>query len=468
MKHSDISHTVRRYFGRLLTAGLLAATATAPGAAKVPTAYMTPEKRAEVNAKEFPEFARADRLMQDSKVIFVNSGSGVQVSNDTAVITISRFYYNQFRHAQDPLAPYFMFMSKDARMAMGIGGMIKMRGWFDWNGTVPSNNFSPSAIEIPKNPATPRRMGCTPASTGFFFTLLGHNTPIGSYMGYFEASFDGADKIEFKLQKAYFTLNDWTVGYATSTFSDPSAQVPTIDGAGPNGKVDRTNILVRYLKSFGRDRWSVGGSLEFPSSGIRDDGKNTEKGTDWLPDLAALGQYQWDSGLSHVRLSGLLRFLPYRDLLTQTNHTLVGWGLQLSAHIKVLPSVMVYGTTHIGQGHSSYTGDLGGGKIDLISNPASPGHLYTPTMFGFTTGVKYDFLPKFSATVGMARLGFHATKGGELPDNYRYGLYGIANVFWHISPRVESGIEYLIGERKNFSGAHASANRIEALFQLSF
>lgn len=452
----------------MLAAGLVALTGATSAYSKVPAGYLTPEKRAERKAKEFPEFANADKLMQDTKVIFVNSGAGVQVSNDTVLTTISRFYYNQFRHAQDPLAPYFMFMSKDAKMAMGIGGMIKMRGWFDWNGTVNSNNFSPSAIDVPKNPATPRRLGYTPASTGFFFTLLGHNTPIGSYMGYFEASFDGADKIEFKLQKAYFTINDWTVGYATSTFADPSSQAPTIDGAGPNGKVDRTNVLLRYLKTFGKDRWSVGGSVEFPSSGIKDDGVMTEKGTDWLPDLAALGQYQWDSGLSHVRLSGLVRFLPYRDLLMQTNHTLAGWALQLSSHVKVLPSMTVYGTTHFGRGYSAYTGDLGGGKIDLISDPDRPGHLYAPGFFGFTAGVKYDIIPKLSATVSMSRLGFHATKGGELPDNYRYGMYGVANLFWHISPRVESGIEYLIGERKNFSGAHASANRVEALFQLSF
>ena len=31
------------------------------------------------------------------------------------------FYYDQFRHSQDPEAPTFLFMSKSANMLMGIG-----------------------------------------------------------------------------------------------------------------------------------------------------------------------------------------------------------------------------------------------------------------------------------------------------------------------------------------------------------
>ncbi|MDE7160860.1 MAG: hypothetical protein K2O24_08485 [Muribaculaceae bacterium] len=456
-----------QHIGRalLLTASLVAAAA---GNAKVPTAYKTPQQREESKAKEYPELVTADQLVSNTKVIFVNSGAGVQVTNDSVMGLIGRFYYDQFRHAQDPAAPYFMFMSKDATMAMGIGGVIRMRGWFDWNGTVPANGFSPSAIPVPKDPATPRRMASTPAGTGLFFTILGRNTPIGNYMGYFEANFDGYNHIDFKLKKAYFTINDWTAGYATSTFADPAAQTPTIDGSGPNGKADRTNVLVRYLKTFSKDRWSVGGSLEFPSSGVTDEAEYTAKGTDWLPDLAALGQYQWDGGLSHVRLSGLMRFIPYRDLLTSTNHTVVGWGLQVSSKIKLLPPLTFYAAANIGRGHGSYTGDMGGSNVDLIADPDHPGQLYTPTIFGISTGLKYNFKPNLYSCLALSRLGFYAPKGGVPDDQYRYGLYGALNLFWDITPRFQVGAEYLIGERMNFSGEHASANRIDAFFQLSF
>lgn len=44
------------------------------------------------------------------------------------------FYYDQFRHSQDPEAPTFLFMSKSANMLLGIGGVVRMRGWYDWGG----------------------------------------------------------------------------------------------------------------------------------------------------------------------------------------------------------------------------------------------------------------------------------------------------------------------------------------------
>lgn len=46
------------------------------------------------------------------------------------------FYYDQFRHSQDPEAPTFLFMSKSANMLLGIGGVVRMRGWYDWGGAM--------------------------------------------------------------------------------------------------------------------------------------------------------------------------------------------------------------------------------------------------------------------------------------------------------------------------------------------
>lgn len=35
---------------------------------------------------------------------------------------ITEYYVDQFRGFQDPEAPYFMFMSKDSQLGMGLGG----------------------------------------------------------------------------------------------------------------------------------------------------------------------------------------------------------------------------------------------------------------------------------------------------------------------------------------------------------
>ena len=38
--------------------------------------------------------------------------------------------------------PYFMFLSKDASLAGGIGGCVRMRGYFDWDGAQPTSAFA--------------------------------------------------------------------------------------------------------------------------------------------------------------------------------------------------------------------------------------------------------------------------------------------------------------------------------------
>lgn len=55
-----------------------------------------------------------------------------------------KLYQDQFRHFQDPEAPYFMFMSKDSRLAMGMGGTVRMRSYFDWGGAIAQPPFAPA------------------------------------------------------------------------------------------------------------------------------------------------------------------------------------------------------------------------------------------------------------------------------------------------------------------------------------
>ncbi|MCM1377088.1 MAG: DcaP family trimeric outer membrane transporter [Clostridium sp.] len=413
----------------------------------------------------YPEVQAHKQLLDDTKVIFINSEGGTP-QIDSVRSMVNTFYMNQFRHFQDPRAPYFMFMSKNANLAMGIGGVIRMRGWFDWNNAVPANGFAPIAMPIPRDPTQKRQFKATPAGTGLFMTIMGRNTPLGNYMGYIEGNFDGYDHIGFKLKKAYFIINDWTVGYATSTFSDPAAEPLTIDGAGASGKVAKTNVLVRYIHTW-KDAWSVAGSLEFPQSGIQDDAVLTKKCMDWLPDVAAFGQYQWDGGLSHIRLSGLLRTISYRDLVADKNRNKIGWGISLSGMVKVIKPLTLYGIASYGEGNASYLNDISGSSLDLIEDPVHPGKLYAPNALGLTFGAKYNFKPNIYMSIALSELQYYEKKP-KVADDYRYGLYGAASIFWDITPRLQVGAEYLAGKRVNFSGEHTNANRIDALFMFSF
>lgn len=403
-----------------------------------------------------------DSTLRDHKVIFF--GKGDDPSADSTINTIRMFYEDQFRHFQDPLAPYFLFMSKDANLAMGVGGVVRMRGYYDWGGVIESPAFAPYLIPMHKDPEHKRKIATTPAGTALFFRVIGRNKKLGNYQLYIEANFNGYQARDFHLKKAYAQLNDFTIGYANSTFSDPGSLPPGIDAAGPNAKMSATAVLVRYLHNF-KSGWSVAGSIESPDNSIDDNGTTTKKIDQYVPDLATFGQYAWKSG--YLRLAGIMRFLSYRDLVKSKNHTDVGWGLQLSGRWQPERHLTFYGACNGGQGYSSLGGDWLMGKYDLVNDLDRPGRMYSPFTVGGYAAVQYNIIPSmfFSATYGGTR---YMPKGKKNPDEYKTGMYIAVNYFWYLTPRISCGAEFNLGRRENMNGKAAWARRAELMAQFSF
>lgn len=412
-----------------------------------------------------------DKLMvQDQRIANMKKNthvlySGEQNPTDSLEHLLNMFYYDQFRHFQDPRAPYFMFMSKNGDLALGVGGQVKMRGYFDWDGSIPDAGFVPYEIQIPADPTRKNALAASASGTGLFFTLLGNNKLLGNFMAYFQADFSGYNNRGFRIKKAYVTIRDWTAGYATTTFEDTQAEPATVDGSGPNGINSKKNVLVRYMHSF-KKHWKVAGSFEFPSQSVSADGIHTAACTPYIPDIAAFIQYQWGSS-SHLRLSGLLRTLTYRDLVKGVNHNITGWGLQLSTIINPWAPLNIFGIISTGQGHASYTTDLGNGDFDLIPVEGQEGKLYAPWAAGIVIGAQYYFNQKVFMNLAFSEQTYYPRPNPK-DSSYKYGLYAVGNVFWDITPRFEVGLEYLHGKRKDFNGSFGSANRLMALLMVSF
>lgn len=409
-----------------------------------------------------------DSTLTSNKVIFIDGRPAPEETQhhvDSLRRVISIFYYDQFRHFQDPGAPYFLFMSKDANLAMGIGGCIRMRAYYDWGGAIPASGFAPFLIPMNPNPAAMRQFGTSPAGTCLFFRVIGRNKSLGEYQLYIEANFNGYQTRDFHLEKAYAIVNDFTIGYASSTYSDPAATPPTVDAQGPNNKIGTTAVLVRYMPVI-KDRWVLAVSAETPSSAIDIDDTNTAKVTNWMPDWAAFAQYQWAQG-QHVRLSGILRTLSYRDLLAQRNHNVAGWGVQLSSVAHPHPSLTTYFSASYGHGSAGLGGDLLIGNYDLVTDTRKPGRMYAPASFGWCAGLQYNFRPNVFASVAMSQNRYLPHHGAEA-DEYKYGLFWAANVFWSLTPRMLVAAEFDLGMRQNFSGEHRWARRVGALCQFSF
>lgn len=406
-----------------------------------------------------------EELKKSHKVIYFGD-EGKAVSQDSIRSIIERFYVTQYRHFQDPLSPYFLMMSRDATLAMGIGGLVRMRGWYDFDGAMPSNGFIPYMIPIPADPAAERRLAATPSGTALFFRIIGTDKTLGNLSAFILAGFDGDSDSKFKLKQSYVTINDWTIGYAPSAFWDQAANPPLIEAQGHPGQPNRTAVQLRWTKQF-RKGWSMAVSAEFPQTYAGADNTDTKAINDWLPDLAVYGQYAWAGGTGHIRLSALARCLPYRNLIAGKNHNVAGWGVQLSAIVPVDYSWTLYGEALTGRGIESYVNDLRISRLDLINDTMRPGRMYAPSCYGLTLGVKYNFRPNLFASISASESGY-MPKNASCTKEYKYGFYAMANVFWNLTARIQAGAEYLIGKRVDYDGAHGYAQRVNLLFQYSF
>lgn len=403
-----------------------------------------------------------EEILEDTHPVFVNGDKDNRASADSVKSLLELFYVDQYRQFHDPQAPYFMFLTRDANVAMGVGGSIKLRAWYDWHGVQDSYSFYPYNIAVPANPARRKAVAASPSQSQLFMTLLGRNAKIGTYKVYLNV---GIENKTFKLNDAFIGVNDFTAGYTKSTFWDPDAYAPVVDGQGPNGQVSKRNVLLRYFHNF-KSGWSVAGGIEFPSTEYNEEGSVTKRCPDYIPDLVALGQYSWDEGNSHIRLSALFRMLAYRDMITEKNHSVAGWGAQLSGRWQMAYPLSLYYQGVVGRGLGNYLGDLSVGNYDLIDDPGNPGEMNAPLALGVTAGLQYDISSKYflSGSFGSCRY----YNSSPESDEYKLGLYGTANFFWNITPRLQTGAGYLFGSRKNFSGEHAWMNRIQILLSFNF
>ncbi len=404
-----------------------------------------------------------DSLVADHHIMVIGGEDRETLKRDSIRSMIENFYYDQFKNYQDPAAPYFLFMSHDANMAMGVGGVVRMRAYYDPGNSMPGAAFTPYNVPMGDTPLNRNHFGTTPSGTSLFLRVLGRNTKVGSYQLYIQAKFNGYEGRDFKLSKAYATLNDWTVGYATSTFSDGSAIAPTVDANGSTMSMDFSALLVRWMHTFKKSGITVAASVETPQQAIQTD-ENVASRSNTFPNLAAMVQYEWASE-QHVRLSAITRVLPYRDLVNGTNHSPMGFGLQLSAVGNPVAPLTLYAIGNIGRSYSNVGGDFLMGQYDLVENLDAPGRLRTVPSWSYFLGASYHFSHKLMASVtfGQAR--------NMMPreaDGYKYGLYGAANVFYYFTPRISVGAEANFGRRQNFDGNHAWARRIGAMCQFSF
>lgn len=376
---------------------------------------------------------------------------------------IALMYSRENLAFEDPAAPRFLFLDKKGEVALGIGGYLKAVGEYDVDGAVDNNDFYTNMIPVPLNPAQRQRFGATAAHSTIFLKMVTRPTKVGRVIVYMQTNFTGPS-YGLRLKQAYVTVGHVTLGKARSTFADAPAMAPTVDDQGPSGQVTAKNMLVQYM-SPSWNGFSFAASAELPDVSFTE-GSQSASISQRFPDIPAYIQYAWDKGSSHIRLSGIMRQLSYRNLATQSNHFVTGYGVQISAITFFTPDFNFFGHYTYGKGIASYVNDLADLGYDLIPSSAA-GALKAPGVAGWTAGLQYNFTPKLFATASYSRAQLYDTAGMSA-DTYRYAQYIAANVFYNLWGDLRIGAEYLHGTRKNISGISGKANRFEAMLQYSF
>lgn len=443
----------------------IAALSVAPAFAQSSVSLELPLYKAKISDKT-PKDSNAvsnHNQISDSETIYVDGDSA-----DNGQSSLSKlqaiFYNDQFRHAQDPRAPYFMFMSRNGKVGMGVGGDLKVIGSYDFDGSQSGSGFAPYDIPIPKDISSNNLFQISPNRTGIFFTILGTHDKFGDFQAYVHGKFNGPNNT-FKLDKAYATMGDWLFGLAPSTFSDPIAQPSTVETDGPNSEIGDSRMLFRYTHQI-NNKLTVAASIENADTSVPTS-SDFKPHTAVIPDVAAFLQYAYAK--QHVRLTGMVRNLKYTDLVSMSNHNVTGWGISLNAKLVPVDPLTIFGSVNTGRGIGSMVNDLSLGENDLLGYSSNPGKMYAPASYGWYGAVQYSFSPKVFSTLIFSQERLLLEKNTDYADNgYRYGIYATANVFWNILPRLQMGAEINVGKRCNQDGTNRMGYRTSVMAQYSF
>lgn len=363
----------------------------------------------------------------------------------------------------DRQLPRLLLTGKKGRFYIGIGGGVKATVGMDWGHPVSDpNSFAVSKIPMKQPSGDGARFSVSAQQTELFLcfgAFPGEKHEVGAYIN---GMFLG-DNYAFVLENAYVRFLGFTAGYGYGLFCDTGAAPATIDYQGPNALLSSSSGIFDYVWRI-NPRWYVGVGVEVPIASY-EAAAQCGKVSQRIPDIPAMIQWNYCHG-GHLRASALLRNIQYRDLVSSMNRTCVGYGLQLSGAGPLAGPLGFYFQTAFGRGISAYFQDVGALNQDLLPETDVPGRMEAVKAWGAFAALQYDFSSSVHASVMYSHLRLYPHNVAA--DSYRYGQYACANIFWHITPIVSCGMEYIYGRRVDLNGQQAHDNRLQAMFKVQF
>lgn len=361
--------------------------------------------------------------------------------------------------------PRFAIVGKDGKFYFGIGAQFLGEAVVDWGDEMPLPVLMvPAAItSASEGNRSSTRFGWQSSSIYMNFVAMpGDSDQVGIF---FKANFMGNGN-NFNVYHFYAKYRGLTVGYTNSVFTDAAAQPFTIDFEGPNGYPDLTLFTVYWQQRF-RNNFSAAIGLDAPLASMTY-GNLSSKVNQRIPTVPLYLQYAWNKGNSHVRVSGIVRPLQYRNLELSKNKTLPGWGFQLSGMINVIDALSVQFNGVYGKAISNYIQDDNGLGLDAVEISGS-GKISAVASIGLTGGVTYTLTPKLTFNAVYSHLLNRFHKNSVIQDaTYKYGDYVAANMIFAVNKFVSTGIEYDYGRRCAVDGTSLHTNRLQCQLAVTF
>lgn len=281
----------------------------------------------------------------------------------------------------------------------------------------------------------------------------------------------------FRLRHAFFDFGYFRFGQQNSVFMDGTNWPSLVDFQGPNSWVNQRQPSARVtLPVIERVYWAA--SVERPFSDITTNGLGTN--VQEVPDFATHLRYETDVG--HLQVASIVRTIGFRPTESEMTQR-AGAGVSGSAVFH--PWAIVLGTDPVheenpsgltrsrvllmyawGPGVGRYINDLAGQGLDGQVDPLT-GAFDLVESTAWNASYEHWFNEHWLTNFTYGNVSAD-NNVGQPGTTYDEAKYMAASLWWIPIPRMSFGIEYITGERENFDGQDADADRLHGLFQYNF
>lgn len=288
-------------------------------------------------------------------------------------------------------------------------------------------------------------------------------TPAGvqEVRAFFEGDFAEQESNSFRLRHAYAQYRGFIVGQTWSTFSDPGINLEDLDFEGVSSENVVRQPQLRYWWTKGKNRLAV--AIETPLVSI-----TGGEGVNLFPDVIAREYFEFKNG-GHLQLAGVVRQIRGEATPGDVRSD---WGVGGSASGVV--NVPIKGLTdrfmfqvNGGSGIARYINDLNSltGQ-DAVFDPAT-GELKALSALGWYVGYEH----RWKEWQRTQKMNLRSTVLWSLvqvdnydfqpPDAYKKTNRLAVNLVYSPSGRVDVGLEYIYGTRRNLDDQTGEANQFQ-------